>query len=151
MQAYVEEDVKESGRLTPCAYVATMDELKRVQVERDHYKAALEKISTIEIAPNEMNGLVREIRGIAKKALHPQTKPHEKSHDNDYMGLEAFRLVYEFFGNVEKAKLWMSAENPLLGGIAPMKMVQLGRGWRLVEWIKTAIAENGPHRFEERK
>lgn|SRR5579859_4911248 len=42
----------------------------------------------------------------------------------------------------EKAKLWMTAKNPLLGNQTPLEMLSLGRYNKLVEFINTQLREN---------
>jgi hypothetical protein len=55
----------------------------------------------------------------------------------------AFSLVLKFFkGDRRKASLWFSTANPLLGGISPAKMIQVGRYDKLLRWVKTQLAEN---------
>lgn len=56
---------------------------------------------------------------------------------------EAMNLVTVILGE-EKATLWMEAHNPLLGGIRPREMIQIGRGHKLLEFIHGCMKENGP-------
>ena len=57
--------------------------------------------------------------------------------------VEAWARVQDFFdGDVEKTTLWFSTGNPMLGGISPDLMMELGRSKRLLEWIKQQLAEN---------
>lgn len=63
--------------------------------------------------------------------------------DNSSILLETFLLVEEFFeGNHAKTTLWFSSPNPLLGGMTPYQMVQLGRGAKLLKFVKQQLAEN---------
>lgn len=53
-------------------------------------------------------------------------------------------LVSGFFeGNSAKVALWFSSPNPLLGGLAPNTMIAMGRGEKLLRFIKQQLAENG--------
>lgn len=60
---------------------------------------------------------------------------------------EIRRLVLGFFdGNEDKTNLWFQSQNPLLGGIAPEKMIAAGREERLLLFVRQQLAENeGPH------
>lgn len=52
-------------------------------------------------------------------------------------------LLREFFGNdPKKIELWLDTKNPLLGGLSPMEMVHVGREEKLLEFVKTSLAEN---------
>lgn len=52
-------------------------------------------------------------------------------------------LILEFFGgDAAKTTLWFSTKNPLLGGIAPRKMIKAGRYEKLLGWAKQQLAEN---------
>jgi hypothetical protein len=57
----------------------------------------------------------------------------------------AISMVREFFdGDHEKALLWMDIPNPLLGNVAPGDMIRMGRGKKLLKFIKETIEENVP-------
>ena len=55
---------------------------------------------------------------------------------------EARALVCGFFGSTSTTDLWMRSENPLLGGLRPVEMIRLGRGDRLIKFIKNSLEEN---------
>ena len=58
---------------------------------------------------------------------------------------KAWRLVLGFFeGNVSKTKAWFAAENPLLGGLTPNDMINMGRGARLLQFVENQLDENKP-------
>jgi hypothetical protein len=53
---------------------------------------------------------------------------------------EMCNLVAEIFdGDIEKAKAWFKAVNPLLGDVAPRDMVRLGRVERLRIFIGSSL------------
>jgi uncharacterized protein (DUF2384 family) len=69
-----------------------------------------------------------------------------------YEGMEVYKLVRLFFdGNEKKARAWMEAPNPLLGGIPPVYMVKMGRGAKLLRWVKQSIRDNEPPPSERKK
>ena len=58
---------------------------------------------------------------------------------------ECVRLVSEFFkGDEGKIHLWWHLDNPLLGGIKPLHMIELGRAKKLLHFIKQQISDNEP-------
>ena len=42
----------------------------------------------------------------------------------------------------EKADLWLQTSNPHLGNMRPMDLILMGRGYKLITWIKAAMEEN---------
>lgn len=54
----------------------------------------------------------------------------------------ALNLVAGFFKNNDKAILWFCIPNPLLGGMSPRGMIQVGRFKKLLNFIQTALDEN---------
>jgi len=57
--------------------------------------------------------------------------------------VEAYVLVWDFFNrDFGKTRLWFQMGNPLLGGLSPRLMVDLGRGARLLEFVKAQILDN---------
>ncbi len=48
-----------------------------------------------------------------------------------------------FNGDEAKVQAWMRAENPLLGGLTPIYLISVGRGHKVLSFIKTAREENG--------
>jgi hypothetical protein len=59
------------------------------------------------------------------------------------MPAELYALLLEFFErNSDKAFLWYVTGNPLLGGISPKEMVDLGRYEKLLGLAKQWVSEN---------
>ncbi len=54
----------------------------------------------------------------------------------------ALNLVAEFFNDPEKAVLWFTIPNPMLGDITPRDMIRVGRFKKLLKFIQTALSEN---------
>lgn len=55
-----------------------------------------------------------------------------------------FDEVLPFFGDGETTRLWMTMDNPLLGGLKPIEMICNGKEKRLLKIIKDTIYENKP-------
>ena len=58
---------------------------------------------------------------------------------------ESYDLVKDILDDSEKAMIWMNTPNPLLGQLVPLNMILIGRGHKLLAFIKNAKDEN----FEE--
>jgi hypothetical protein len=52
-------------------------------------------------------------------------------------------LLEEFFDNSrDKALTWLTIENPHLGEVRPIDFFYLGRGHKVLNFIKTSLDEN---------
>jgi hypothetical protein len=50
-------------------------------------------------------------------------------------------LVFEFFQDDLKTKLWLQTSNPMLGNISPRDMIRFGRFAKLQRFVTQAITE----------
>ena len=65
---------------------------------------------------------------------------------------EARKLILGFFeGDEKKTQLWFETPNTFFGSISPDKMFILGKGDRVLDWIKVALKENESPLTEEEK
>ena len=56
---------------------------------------------------------------------------------------EVFTLVLEYFhGARDRAELWMTSKNPLLGDVTPDDMIAMGRGQKVLRWVRESLSEN---------
>lgn len=63
--------------------------------------------------------------------------------DNVTCAQECRRLVAEFFKDEpHKVDLWFRTPNPSFGGIKPNELIELGRAWKLLQFIENALAAN---------
>ena len=51
-------------------------------------------------------------------------------------------VVDYFKGDVGKATLWFNTSNPLLGGVSPLEMINIGREIRLQKFIDRAMEQS---------
>lgn len=59
--------------------------------------------------------------------------------------LEIINLIQKHMGwELDKAILWMETPNPHFGCVEPMYLIQLGRGHKVLEFVKGAIESNKP-------
>ena len=70
-------------------------------------------------------------------------QPMMRSHDLFYKQEKQVRnLVTKFFESEIKADRWMRTKNPLLGAVSPYHMISIGRGDKLLRFVKNQLAEN---------
>ncbi len=50
-------------------------------------------------------------------------------------------LVFEFFQDDVKTKLWLQTPNPLLGNTSPKDMIRVGRYKKLLQFVTDALRE----------
>jgi hypothetical protein len=56
---------------------------------------------------------------------------------------EIGKILSKFFGgDQEKCDAWMVTDNPMLGGLSPARMLMLGRGAKLLSWMRQAYSDN---------
>jgi len=52
-------------------------------------------------------------------------------------------LVFQFFQDDVKTKLWLQTPNPMLGNVSPRDMLRFGRYSKLLRFINQAMEEGG--------
>ena len=63
---------------------------------------------------------------------------------NDHW-VQAHALVKDNMGWDEpKVRMWLSTRNSMLGNMSPEFLISMGRGQKLVNWIRQQIDENKP-------
>lgn len=82
----------------------------------------------------------------ARKLSDALAKQEERLRQSANTVLEAQRLVRTFFeGSRDKTRQWFRSQNPLLGHLSPNELIGLRREEKLLEFIRTQLAENvGP-------
>ena len=53
-------------------------------------------------------------------------------------------LVFRFFNDDKKTRVWLQTPNPMLGDVSPRDMVRMGRYDRLLRFVTQAIEEGQP-------
>ena len=81
------------------------------------------------------------IAGVAKSSVRSDAKaPREvKEHLENIANI--CNLVFEFFQDNVKTKLWLQTPNPMLGNLSPRDMIRFGRFAKLQRFVTQAIAE----------
>lgn len=50
--------------------------------------------------------------------------------------------LHVYFNDIKKIKKWLTTKNPNFGNIAPLKLMQIGREKKVLEFINNALDEN---------
>jgi hypothetical protein len=88
--------------------------------------------STYDVAIEKLEQMLRE------RKLPPSLTPEQNAQVED-----VFKRVEGVLGT-EKAMAWMTTGNPHLGGAAPIKMILLGRGEKLLKIVQSMIEGDTP-------
>lgn len=51
-------------------------------------------------------------------------------------------LLIPYFGDRDKFESWMMSDNPMLGNVAPIDMLFLGRFEKLLKFVKAALEDD---------
>lgn len=84
---------------------------------------------------------ISRIAGIPKSSVRfDERAPQEV---REHMGNIAniCNLVYDFFNDAVKTKLWLQTPNPMLGNTAPCDMIRLGRYQELLRFVTQAMED----------
>lgn len=59
--------------------------------------------------------------------------------------LELAKFLKDFFKDApQKAILWILTKNPAFGGISPATLIGIGRGIKVLEFVRASKSENTP-------
>lgn len=56
--------------------------------------------------------------------------------------IETCVLLHSFFNDYEKTALWLNTNNLNFGGLSPLYLIKIGRGHKVLSFIRTALDEN---------
>lgn len=62
--------------------------------------------------------------------------------EEEIIYIEIVILLHVFFQDVIKINRWLNTPNPLLGNSSPISLVKVGRGEKVLAFIKNALDEN---------
>jgi hypothetical protein len=57
--------------------------------------------------------------------------------------VEAIVRAYLFFQDYGKARVWLCSKNLNFGGFSPVELIHRGRGFKVIEFMKNAVKEEG--------
>lgn len=61
----------------------------------------------------------------------------------EQLNTTAKAVIFFFRDEPYKAILWFITDNPMLGGISPMAMIETGRHEKVIEFVRVQMLENG--------
>jgi hypothetical protein len=90
------------------------------------------------------NGDLAQIAKVAKGSVRSDLKAPRELREHLENIANICNLVFEFFQDSVKTKLWLQTPNPMLGNISPRDMIRFGRFAKLQRFVAQAIAEGRP-------
>lgn len=81
------------------------------------------------------------ISGVAKSSVRFDDKAPEEVKEHLRNIANICNLVFQFFDDDVKTKLWIQTPNPMLGGITPRDMIRLGRYPKLLKFVTQAMED----------
>jgi uncharacterized protein (DUF2384 family) len=82
-----------------------------------------------------------QIAGVAKSSVRTDDKAPRELREHLENIANICNLVFEFFQDDVKTKLWLQTSNPMLGNISPRDMIRFGRFAKLQRFVTQAITE----------
>lgn len=84
---------------------------------------------------------VVRITGVAKSSVRYDDKAPQEVREHLENIANICNLVYQFFQNDVKTKLWLQTPNPMLGNVSPRDMIRFGRFNKLLRFVTQAMEE----------
>jgi uncharacterized protein (DUF2384 family) len=89
---------------------------------------------------------IARISGIATSSVRYDDRAPQEVIDHMAMIANICNLVFGFFNDDVKTKLWLKAPNPMLGNAKPIDMIRLGRYDKLLRFVQDAIEDGSATR-----
>ncbi|HEX4024112.1 MAG TPA: hypothetical protein VHX52_05330 [Steroidobacteraceae bacterium] len=86
---------------------------------------------------------VARISGISKASVRYDDKAPREVREHMANLANICNLVFGFFDDDVKTKLWLQTPNPMLGNVSPRDMLRLGRYNKLLRFVTQALEEGG--------
>jgi hypothetical protein len=84
---------------------------------------------------------VSRVAGVAKSSVRYDGKAPKEVREHLENVANICNLVFQFFNDDVKTKLWFQAPNPMLGNVSPRDMIRLGRYNKLLRFVTQAMEE----------
>jgi hypothetical protein len=84
---------------------------------------------------------VSRVAGVAKSSVRYDEKAPKEVREHLENVANICNLVFQFFNDDVKTKLWFQTPNPMLGNISPRDMIRLGRYNKLLRFVTQAMEE----------
>ena len=86
-------------------------------------------------------GDLARIAGVAKSSVRYDAKAPREVREHLENIANICNLVFEFFQDDVKTKLWLQTPNPMLGNVSPRDMIRFGRFAKLQRFVAQAMEE----------
>ena len=84
---------------------------------------------------------VSRVAGVAKSSVRYDEKAPREVREHLENVANICNLVFQFFNDDVKTKLWFQTRNPMLGNVSPRDMIRLGRYNKLLRFVTQAMEE----------
>jgi len=84
---------------------------------------------------------VSRVAGVAKSSVRYDEKAPKEVREQLENVANICNLVFQFFNDDMKTKLWFQTPNPMLGNVSPRDMIRLGRYNKLLRFVTQAMEE----------
>jgi hypothetical protein len=84
---------------------------------------------------------IARMTGAAKSSVRFDSKAPKEVREHLENIANICNLVFQFFQDEVKTKLWLQTPNPMLGNVSPRTMLRLGRCTRLLQFVNQAMED----------
>jgi hypothetical protein len=84
---------------------------------------------------------ISRVAGVAKSSVRYDEKAPKEVREHLENVANICNLVFQFFNDDVKTKLWFQTPNPMLGNVSPRDMIRLGRYNKLLRFVTQAMEE----------
>jgi hypothetical protein len=88
---------------------------------------------------------ISRLTGLAKSSVRYDAKAPKEVKEHLENVANICNLVFEFFQDAVKTKLWLQTPNPMLGNASPRDMIRFGRYNKLLRFVTQAMEEGMVH------
>lgn len=86
---------------------------------------------------------VSRLAGVSKSSVRYDDKAPKEVREHLENLANICNLVFQFFNDDTKTKLWLQTPNPMLGDASPRDMIRFGRYNKLLRFVTQALEEGG--------
>ncbi|MBX3695327.1 MAG: DUF2384 domain-containing protein [Steroidobacteraceae bacterium] len=93
---------------------------------------------------------VARLTGLKKSSVRYDERAPKELREHFALIANICNLVFGFFDDDVKTRLWLTTPNPMLGNITPRDMIRTGRHAKLLRFITDALEDEAAAREETR-
>jgi len=94
---------------------------------------------------------ISRLAGVAKSSVRYDDKAPKEVREHLENVANICNLVFQFFNDPVKTKLWLQTPNPMLGDVSPRDMIRFGRYNKLLRFVTQAMEDGGARGEASRK